>query len=313
MPTSQESYQTLRNDAIRRVTVWGMVINIILSAAKMIIGWMCNSRALIADGFHSLSDLVTDIGLLAGNRLWTRPRDADHPYGHGRYETLTTICIGLLLGLVGIIIAWNGVATVHEGHTHSAPGALALGITILSIVSKEWLYQWTVRVARHAHSSAVEANAWHHRSDAFSSIPVLIGVAGAMLKPEWWFLDVVAAVLVAAFIIHAAIVSPLPAVSRLLDLGVPADLGSRISEEALRVPGVRSAHALRTRYIGPDVAVDLHVQVDPDLTVREGHDIAEAVSDTLCRRIDEVKDVLVHIEPYGIPGKSMLMQGRERR
>lgn len=306
MPTARENHMVLRNIAIRRVTYYGMAINIFLAIAKMVIGFFSHSRALTADGFHSLSDLITDVGLLAGNRLWCRPRDENHPYGHGRIEILVTILIGGLLGCVGIMIAYNGIDAIHENRVHSHPGWLGLSVLIVSILSKEFLYRWTVRVARHAHSTALEANAWHHRSDAFSSIPALCGVVGAMLKPEWWFLDIVGAVLVAACIIHAGISIVMPAVSKLLDLGVSPELGRRITEEALRVPGVESAHALRTRYIGGDVAVDLHVHVEPSLTVLQGHDIAEAVTEALCLRIDEVSDVLVHIEPAKTPTKTTL-------
>ncbi len=280
---------------LRRVTAWGMAANLALAAVKLAAGVLGGSQALVADAVHSVSDSATDVAVLVGERFWSQPADADHPYGHGRIETVVTVIIGAALAAVGLGLAWNALSGLG-GAQRGGPGMIAFWAACLSIVVKEGLYRWNVRVGREIRSSAVLANAWHHRSDALSSLPVAVAVLGSHLAPGWWFLDGVAAVVVAVFILGAAWQVAWPAVQHLLDAGASAEVRARLAEMAQAVDGVRGMHALRTRHIGSGLQVDLHILVDPELTVREGHDIACRVERALCGH-PEVVDVLAHMEP----------------
>ena len=281
---------------LRRVTAWGLAANLGLAAIKLAAGMLSGSQALVADAVHSVSDSATDVAVLAGSRFWTQPADDDHPYGHGRIETVVTVCIGAALAAVGLGLAWNALSGLGGEH-RAVPGMIAFWAACLSIVVKEWLYRWTVRVGREIRSGAVLANAWHHRSDALSSLPVAVAVLGSRLAPDWWFLDGVAAVVVAVFILGAAREVAWPAVQQLLDAGASAEVSARLLDTARSVDGVRDVHALRTRHIGPGLQADMHVLVDADLSVSRGHDIACDVERAL-RDHPEVADVLVHVEPW---------------
>ncbi|HNT89822.1 MAG TPA: cation diffusion facilitator family transporter, partial [Candidatus Hydrogenedentes bacterium] len=228
---------------------------------------------------------------------WAAPADADHPYGHGRIETMVTVFIGAALALVGLGLAYNALATL-AAEDKSTPGWLAFVVACVSIVLKEGLYRWTARVGRRLRSSALAANAWHHRSDAFSSVPVAVAVLGSHVQPAWTFLDHVAALLVAVMILQAAWRIVAPAMQQLSDAGVTEAERTALDVLVRETRGVRSAHGLRTRRLGPDLYVDLHVLVDPSLTVHEGHEIARAVKRRLLREGEDVVDVLVHIEPF---------------
>ncbi|NQT85367.1 cation transporter [bacterium] len=290
-----------RERQIRRITVLGLIINLALAGVKLAAGMLGHSRALVADSVHSLSDCATDVMLLVGSRLWARPRDDDHPYGHARIETLITVLVGLLLAGVGIGIGVNAVTNLHEQHSET-PGAAALAAALFSIIVKEWLYRHTMRVGRAAHSSAVVANAWHHRSDALSSVPAFLAVGGAMLWPAWSFLDHVGAGLICLLILQAAWRIIGPAVGQLIDTGLPRKDAEDILKAVQGCDGVEDAHDLRTRRLGSGVAVDLHVAVEPTLSVAEGHDIAEAVRHTILDHFPDVIDVVVHIDPAGMQG-----------
>ena len=283
---------------VRRVAGVGLVTNLILSAIKLVGGLVGASQAVVADAVHSLSDSVTDVALLVGVQYWSKPPDAEHPHGHRRIETLITTAIGVLLAIVGLALGLNAVASLRETHT-GAPGWIAFAAAVVSIFSKEILYRWTVRVGRRIKSSAVIANAWHHRSDGLSSIPAAAAVAGAALSPGWWFLDHIGAVVVSLFILQAAWRIAKPALGQLIDAGASAEDREKIREIAMSVDGVEHAHAIRTRYVGSGVQVDLHVKVRADLTVREGHDISEVVKQRLMAEGPDVVDVVAHLEPYG--------------
>jgi len=280
------------------VTLWGLVVNLGLSALKCVGGILGHSQALVADAVHSLSDTTTDLAVLIGAKFWTAPADADHPHGHGRIETIVTSVIGIALAGVGIGLGYRAILTLPEYHA-SRPTWLAFAAACLSIVVKEALYRWTVRVGRRVRSPAVIANAWHHRSDALSSVPVAVAVLGTHIHPAWGFLDHVATVVVTVLILHAAWTITWPALRQLVDAGANAHQRQRILTLAQGTPGVRAVHKLRTRHIGPGLQMDLHVLVDPDLTVAEGHAIAGAVKKRLLQYGPEVVDVLVHVEPYG--------------
>jgi len=282
---------------IRRVTSWGLVGNLVLSAAKFVFGIIGASQSLVADAVHSLSDCVTDVAVLVGVAYWNAPADEQHPHGHARIETMITALIGIVLAAVGVGIGYDAVAGINEKDV-TQPGWIALAAACVSIVVKEFLYQWTIHVGKRVRSSALLANAWHHRSDALSSVPVAIAVLGTRLWPEWGFLDHVAAVIVCVLIVHAAWKIAWPALRELSDVGAATEGRRAILKVASETQGVLSVHALRTRYLGPGLQIDLHILVDPELTVREGHDIAGAVKRRLLEEGPGVLDVLVHIEPF---------------
>lgn len=282
---------------IRQITWIGLVINILLSAVKFILGFIGNSQAVVADAVHSLSDLSTDIAVLFGVKYWTRSPDQSHPYGHGRIETLVTLLIGAALAAVGIGIGYTALATIREPHMHR-PGWLAFTGAALSIVFKELLYRWTVKVSRRVKSSALAANAWHHRSDALSSIPVAVAVAAAAIYPGLSILDHAGAVVVSVFILYAAWVIVAPGVREILGGGASEQFYRRIEELVLAVPDVKSMHKMRARKMGGGWFVDLHVQVDGDLTIQHGHEICGQIERRLTGDGAEIIDVVTHIEPF---------------
>jgi len=287
-----------REARIRRITWIGLGTNLALAALKFAAGIVGHSRAVVADAVHSLSDCGTDVAILVGTRLWSQPRDYEHPYGHARIEALITMGLGIVLAAVGIGIGWNAVATIPERHAQP-PGVVALLAAAVSIAVKETLYRWTIRVGRAVRSSAVVANAWHHRSDALSSVPAMLGVGGAMLFPAWSFLDHIGAIAVCVLILQAAWKIARPAASQLIDRGLPAKDCEVLLDAIRKAKGVQEAHDLRTRRMGPGVALDVHVEVDPDITVTEGHDIARAVRDRMFDLFPDIIDVVVHVDPHG--------------
>jgi len=289
----------------------GLFTNLVLVAIKMTAGILGHSQAVVADAVHSLSDLVTDFAVIVGVHFWSKPADEDHPHGHHRIETMVTVVIGLFLGLVAVGLAWDAITgpDVVNGPT---PGRLALVAALVSIVVKEVLYRWTATVGKRVGSPALIANAWHHRSDALSSLPVAVAVAVAVVNPRLAFVDRIGAVAVCLFILYAAWKIVMPALAQLVDTAAPADLRDQLEELAQSVSGVKDAHALRTRYAGPNLAVDLHVAVDPGLSIEEGHAIGEAVRQKLISQVDQVHDVLVKIEPdNGLPGGASTTADRD--
>ena len=281
-----------------RVTWAGLVGNVILAGCKFAAGLLGSSQAVLADGVHSLSDISTDMAVLIGIRYWSMPADESHPHGHRRIETIVTTLISLTLGGVAIGLTYRALTTLTEKHL-TTPGPIALAAVCVSILSKEVLYRWTAAVGKRVRSSAVVANAWHHRSDSLSSIPAALAVSGAMIYPAWWFLDHIGAVVVSLFIMQAAWRIGLPALKELMDAGAPVRDRERIRSLALANPCVRLVHAIRTRYTGPGLEVDLHIMVDGDLSVREGHEVSEAVKQRLLSEGPDIFDVVVHLEPYG--------------
>jgi thioredoxin type arsenate reductase len=279
----------------RRVTWLGLGVNLALAGLKLACGLLGHSRALVADAVHSLSDSSTDLAILIGVHYWLAPPDESHPHGHGRIETLVTLGIALVLGGVAGGLAFEALRT--HGEAHPPPRWIALIAALASIIVKEALYRRTIIVGRRIHSSAVVANAWHHRSDALSSIPVAVAVLGAKINPDWAFLDHIGAVVVAVFILGASWRIGWPALKQLIDAGAPARVRREIERIAMQVPEVCHIHAVRTRYIGSGIAVDLHVHVDGGLTVRRGHAVSEEVTRRLLADGPELVDVIVHVEP----------------
>jgi cation diffusion facilitator family transporter len=287
---------TLPGALIRKVTWIGITVNIALAIIKLAAGIYGDSQAVIADGIEALLDVFTVILVYAGSRFWTRPPDETHPFGHGRMETLVAVGIGVSLVGAAVGIGWESLATLQEQHT-TPPGWIAAAAAMASVIGKEILYRWTLGVGRRIKSVAVIATAWHYRSDAYSSLPVVIAVTGAILLPSWTFLDHLGAVVVSVFILHAAIKITWPSLKQLIDVGAPAEVRRRIRDIAAAGQGVLQVHNIRTRYIGTSIQADLHLIVDGGLTVREGHDIAKEVEARLIDKIEELIDVVVHVEP----------------
>ena len=285
-----------RERYVRKVTWIGLLTNFSLSGLKFAAGYFGRSQALIADAIHSLTDTTTDIAIIAGSHYWSRPADENHPYGHRRLETLVTAFIGIMLVAAGIGIGWEAISTLHHKQTAS-PGWIAFYDAMASIAVKEALYRWTAAVGKKIKSPALAANAWHHRTDAISSLPVLIAVGGALIFPAWSFLDRVGAVIVSIFILHAAMKIIWPAVSELIDAGAPEEIQKKIMAIASNTMGVREVHAVRSRYISSSIQIDLHIVVDGNISVREGHTIADSVEDNIIGGIPEVLEVVVHVDP----------------
>jgi len=281
---------------VRRVTWLGLLVNLMLVVVKFAAGYYGRSQAVMADAVHSLSDSVTDVVLLIGLRYWAQPPDETHPHGHRRIETLVAIAIGLSLAAVGIGLGWHALDTLRSGDRH-VPSIVALVAAVLSIVLKEWLYRITIVAGRRLKSSAVTANAWHHRSDALSSLPVAIAVGAAIIHPAWAVLDQISAMLVTLFILYAAGKIIRPALVELVDAGASAEVRQQLAGLAQSVEGVVNLHHLRTRFMGGRLHVDLHIRVDAQLTVHAGHEIAHRVRDKLIADGPDVVDVLVHVEP----------------
>jgi cation diffusion facilitator family transporter len=281
---------------VRKVTWIGLVINIVLSALKLMAGWLGHSQALVADAVHSLSDTTTDLAVIIGSYYWARPPDTDHPYGHHRVETLVTLFIGFVLVAAGLAVGWNAIRDLQQDHAQR-PKSVALAVAAVSIICKELLYRWTAAAGHRIKSPALTANAWHHRTDAISSVPVFLAVGGAIIFPKWAFLDRVGAAVVALFIVQAALMIIWPGLRELVDVGAPREVCREIMAIAYENDRVKQVHGIRTRYVSSRILVDLHVVVPGNLSVKEGHDIAEDVKDRILQNGPEVIDVIIHIEP----------------
>lgn len=278
-----------------KATWWGLIVNLLLSIAKLIFGFIGHSQALIADGLHSLSDLISDGLVLLATHHSNTDADEDHPYGHARYETFATITLAVLLCAVGIGIGIDAINRLIDYQSIAIPASITLWVAGISILSKEMLYQYTMVIARQMKSRLLEANAWHHRSDAISSIVVFIGIVGAM----WGYpmLDSIAAIIVAFMICKIGWELGHQSFQELVDTGLEPDTLSAIENTILEIDGVTQLHMLRSRRMGHNALVDVHILVPPRLSVSEGHQISEAVEIALVNEFDEINDVTVHIDP----------------
>ncbi|HIZ32045.1 MAG TPA: cation diffusion facilitator family transporter [Candidatus Bacteroides merdigallinarum] len=290
-----------REREIYKVTIVGSVVNFVLLLFKFFAGIVGHSAAMLADAVHSLSDFVTDIIVLVFVRISSKPEDEGHDYGHGKYETLATAIIGICLFVVGLGILWNGVQSIWQvvqGNVLPEPGMLALWAALISVVSKEALYQYTALRGRKLNSQAVVANAWHHRSDAFSSIGTMAGIGGAiLLGDEWRVLDPIAAVIVSFFILKVSVKLLVPSMNELLEKSLPAEEENRINEIVLSYPGVTAPHHLRTRRIGNNRSIDLHVRMDGKLTLEEAHRRATVIEQRLRAEFGKGTYISIHVEP----------------
>lgn len=285
----------------RHVTWVGFWTNAGLSVLKILAGIFGRSSAMIADGVHSASDLVTDVAVLIVIGVSRKKADSSHSYGHGKIETFVTFLISLLLAAVGIGILIDGVErgiAYFKGSDILQPTWIALTMAVVSILVKEWLFRYTRSTARKIGSTAMEANAWHHRSDAFSSIATLAGVAGAMfLGPNWRFLDPLAAVVVSALIIAMACNMAKTSVKELLEASLSKDDSDRIRKIIQTTPGVKDFHNLRSRSNGNTKIIDFHIKLDPDISLKSAHDIATEVEIRIKKEFDPAV-VNIHMEPY---------------
>jgi cation diffusion facilitator family transporter len=278
------------------VTGVGMLVNIVLVGLKMTAGWLARSQALIADGVHSLSDLLSDLVVLLGLKWGRKEEDKSHPFGHGRIETVAGMLTGLLLVITGVALAYRAVTAIYN-HTESTPGLAAIIAAFVSIVLKEGLYWYTVRVGRRINSLALIANAWHHRTDALSSVAVLIGVTGAYLSPAWHMADAYAALVVTFFIIKVGIELMWSAAKEVIDTAPDEAALAQVKQTAMNVPGVKQTHDIRARLSGGRIFVEIHIVVDPDLTVQAGHEIADVVKNRLLTDVPGMARVIVHVDP----------------
>ena len=285
----------MRSKETRRVTLVGAAVNAFLAILKITIGYMGRSHALIVDGIHSLSDLATDLLVwIAATHAGHGP-DEEHPYGHGRFETAATLALGAMLILVAGGIIWDSLERFFSDDPMWQPTAIAFYAALVSILANEGLYWYTLAVGKKINSSLLKANAWHHRSDAISSIVVLVGVGGALLGYPW--LDVVAALIVGFMVVKIGWDLGWNAMQELVDISLEQEAVRSIEAAIQAVDGVRSIHMLRTRRVGHSAMADVHVQVAPWLSVSEGHMISIAVEEAIKKEVSEVTDITVHIDP----------------
>lgn len=300
-PKNVDTADDTRERRIYRVTLYGAIANVLLCAAKLLAGVFGRSSAMIADGVHSLSDLITDFIVIAFVRISSKPQDRGHEYGHGKYETLATTVIGLMLLFVGAGIMWNSLSQILaclNGEQLKSPGWIAFVAAIVSIVVKEVLFRYTQREGRRVNSQAVIANAWHHRSDAFSSIGTAIGIGGALLMGQHWtVLDPIAALIVSVLIIHAAIEQLRPSLGELVENSLPELVEEEICKAILSCQEVSDPHNLRTRKIGNRSSVDVHVRMDGNMPLSEAHKRATEVENKIRQLLGKDTFVMIHIEP----------------
>lgn len=282
------------NKRIRSVTNVGMVVNVALSGLKLFVGILGHSMALVADGVHSISDMATDLTVLIGLHFGSKKADPKHPYGHGRIETFSSVAIALVLIVVGLAMVYKAGTYITESHD-STPGVSVLTVAVISIIGKELLYRVTKTVAMATHSSALYANAWHHRSDALSSVAVVIGVVAMMLGFKYG--DHIAAMAVGLMIALVGVRVILDCLNELTESAVDEATIENIKQIVNANDQIRQWHELRSRMVGREVFLDLHILVDPDLNVAAAHEIAESLEETLHEQVARPVNIIVHVEP----------------
>lgn len=296
----------------KKITLLGALVNALLGVVKLIGGLLYHSHALVADGIHSFSDLITDAMVLFASKYGSQDADASHPYGHQRIETAATFLLALLLILAGLGIAWDAVDELING-SHTKPGWIALPIALISIVANELLFYYTRHIGQRIQSPLIIANAWHHRSDAAASVVVSLGLIGSLLG--WIYLDAVAAVIVGLLIVKMGLSYGWNSIKELVDTAVSADELIAINAIIQSIDGVQKVHQLRSRMMGGDIYLDVHIMVNPWISVSEGHYIAQHVHYALTSKVDAIKDVTVHVDPEDdenscpsvhLPGRAML-------
>jgi cation diffusion facilitator family transporter len=283
-----------RQKKIRSITIWGILLNVFLMAIKLISGILVRSSALIADGVHSLSDLATDFVVLVGARLSSRPADKTHPYGHGKLETIASLIIALTLFVISLGLIWSAGVAIYR-HEHNFPGFLVLVIAGVSVILKEILFCITRKIARITHSAVLYANAWHQRSDSLSSVAVLLGGVASLLG--WGHADQVAAVVVGFMIVGVSGKIFFEGLLELSEHSADSESIEKIEMVLTKEKDISSWHALRTRKLGAELCVDVHVLVDPVLSVNESHDISMKIEEEIEKGLSRPVNILIHVEP----------------
>lgn len=290
-----------REKYITRVTLIGSGVNFGLVLFKFVAGIFGRSSAMLADAVHSLSDFASDIIVLWCVRLAEKPEDEDHAYGHAKFETLASVAIGLILLGTGLGLLWNGVVSIvafFQGEPLPTPTWLALLAAIISILAKEALYHYTLHAAKKINSDALKANAWHHRSDSLSSIATVLGIGGAMLAGQnWVFLDPLAAAIISLFIIGMAFSLMKPGIDELMEKSLPAQEITLIKEIIASTPGVQAWHHLRTRRLGANRAIEVHIKLDGNMPLGQAHDIATSIEKHLREALGQHTHIGIHMEP----------------
>lgn len=292
-----------RESEIRRITLWGAVVNLLLTAGKLVAGALGHSAAMVADGVHSLSDLISDVVVLAFTHISAKGKDRDHSFGHGKFETLATLIISIILVIVGGKLMSEGIRSIIDiinGAVLPRPGIIALAAAAVSIAAKEILYHVTLKTGKRVQSPVVIANAWHHRSDALSSIGSLIGIGGAIiLGSKWTILDPIVSCAISIAIIIVAFRMAMPSIAELLEASLPEEIENQITATASAVEGVRDLHELKTRRNGISFIIDAHMTVDPDISIVEAHNIATRVEEALRTKFGSETQISIHMEPDG--------------
>lgn len=290
-----------REQTISRVTIWGAIGNMLLSVIKLLAGLVGQSSAMVADAIHSMTDLVSDVVVLVMVKISSKEADEDHDYGHGKYETLATVTVAILLLVVGGQLLAGSIAKINNvinGGSLPAPGLVALLAAFVSIIIKEVLYQWTARVGKRVNSPAMVTNAWHHRTDALSSIASALGIGGAMLLGgKWSVLDPLVGCIISIVIIVIAVRMALPAVHELTEGSLPESIENDIIGLIESVPGVDNVHCLKTRRNGPIIIFSVHVVVDPSITVAEAHHITVQAEKAVRDKYGKETQISIHTEP----------------
>ena len=290
-----------RTKDIQKITLWGAFCNIALTIVKFVAGILGGSTAMLADAVHSASDLVTDIIVIVFTRISGKGKDKGHDYGHGKFETLATVVVSLMLLVVGaemIKSSYQQIRSAVEGNPLPAPEMIALWAAVISIISKEFLYQWTVKVGKRLSSPVVIANAWHHRTDALSSVGSLVGIAGAIaLGGEWTILDPLVGAVISIVIIVMAVKMSIPALAELTEASLPEKTEQKMLEIIRSVEGVRGVHELKTRLCGHYCIADFHIVVDPETTIHESHETTVIIERKLREEFGEETQINIHVEP----------------
>jgi len=290
MPPSNQDNAT----AAQKVTLIGMFVDIILGAIKLLVGSFSNSHALVADGIHSLSDAATDVFVIIITRVSQHSPDANHPYGHARFETMGTLLLGSSLIAIGLLLAYNYIDIIFTDETTLTPSWPALLVALISILSKEWIFRYTKKAGEQLRSNLLIANAWHSRTDAFSSVIVLVGVTGSMAGIHW--LDSVAAVFIAFIVLKVGGQLVWDSSKELVDTGLEPEQVAALRTTLRTIEGILDVHDLRTRRMGQDVLLDVHLQVNPAISVSEGHQIGEWATRELLKHHTFISDVIYHID-----------------
>lgn len=290
-----------RTAKVTFVTLVGSVVNIILTVFKIFAGVLGRSTAMIADGIHSLSDLLSDIVVIVFVKISAKGRDKGHDYGHGKFETFATLIISLMLIVVAVNLMSGGINKIRQildGGEVSSPGMIALWAAVASIVLKEILYRYTIIQGRALNSPMMIANAWHHRSDAFSSVGSLLGIAGAIfLGDKFVILDPITGCVISIFILVMAVKMSVPAIKELLDVSLPDDVEEKIEATAKSVKGVVDLHELKTRREGPGIIMEGHLVLDSEISLKEAHDISKKVEESLRKEFGTETQISLHLEP----------------